>query len=255
MPYLCDVFCGEFVSPRCSLQITDEMRTFASALTLLTTAALVVTSCADKYNIIGTSMQSVYDGKMVYLSHTVDGRDASVDSCEIVHGRFSMSGCLDSVMCVTLDMGEFHLPIVLEGGDIRVSSVGQSVKVEGTPLNDRLYAFLTSRDSLIMLLAELPRRESQMILEGYDHDDIMRTLGSEEADLRMAMDKLETGFITSNFDNVLGVSWFMELCNDTYQRFGYPNTTPQIDEIYGRAPEDFRNNKEVKEYMKLCEGK
>jgi len=231
------------------------MKKVTSAITVLTAALLGFTSCADKYNIIGTSMQSVYDGKMVYLSHTIDGKDASVDSCEIVHGRFAMTGNLDSVMCVTLDMGDFHLPIVLEEGDIMVSSEGQSIRVEGTPLNDKLYAFLTSRDSLIMLLAELPRRESQMILEGYDHDDIMRTLGSEEAELRMAMDRLETGFITSNFDNILGVSWFMELCNDTYQRFGYPNTTPQIDEIYGRAPEAFRNKKEVRDYMKLCEGK
>lgn len=221
-------------------------------LAVMLTATLFFTSCAEKYNIIGTSMQSVYDGKMVYLNHLVDGKDASVDSCEIVHGQFNMSGTLDSVMCVTLDMGDFHLPIVLESGDIKISSAGLSVKVEGTPLNDRLYTFLTSRDSLITRLADLPRRESQMILNGYEHDDILRTLGEEEATLRLAMDKLETNFITQNFDNVLGISWFMELCNDTYQRYGYPNTTPQIDEIYSRAPESFRSNPVIKEYMKLC---
>jgi hypothetical protein len=231
------------------------MRAFTSAVSVLSAIMLLATSCADKYNIIGTSMQSIYDGKMVYLNQLVDGKDASVDSCEIVHGQFSMSGNLDSVMCVTLDMGDFHLPIVLESGDIRVSSANQSIKVEGTPLNDRLYTFLTSRDSLIMLLTDLPRRESQMILEGYAHDDVLRTLGEEEAELRMAMDRLETNFITSNFDNVLGVSWFMELCNDTYQRLGYPNTTPQIDEIYSRAPEQFRSNPNIQEYMKQCEGK
>ncbi|MBQ9363830.1 MAG: DUF4369 domain-containing protein [Bacteroidaceae bacterium] len=224
-------------------------------LVFLTAATLLFTSCAEKYNIIGTSMQSVYDGRMVYLNHLIDGKDASVDSCEIVHGQFNMSGSLDSVMCVTLEMGDFHLPIVLEGGDIRISSANQSIKVEGTPLNDRLYVFLTSRDSLITLLADLPRRESQMILEGYDHDDILRALGEEEAELRLSMDKLETGFITENFDNVLGVSWFMELCNNTYQRYGYPNTTPQIDDIYSRAPESFRNTPAIREYMKLCEGK
>ena len=227
----------------------------ATALASLTTALLLLASCAEKYNVIGTSMQSVFDGKMVYLNHLIDGKDASVDSCEIVHGQFNMSGTLDSVMCVSLDMGEFHLPIVLESGDIHISSTGQSIKVEGTPLNDRLYSFLTSRDSLIMLLTDLPHRESQLILEGYDHDDILRTLGEEEATLRMAMDKLETDFITSNFDNVLGVSWFMELCNETYQRFGYPNTTPQIDDIYSRAPEEFRNTPVIREYMKSCEEK
>ena len=216
---------------------------------------LLLTSCSDKYTIVGTSMHSVFDGKMVYLSNLIDGKDSAIDSCEIIHGQFTMSGPLDSVMCVTLDMGDFHLPLVLESGEIRVSSESQTVKVEGTELNEVLYKFLASRDSLIMILTDLPRRESQMILEGYDHDYILHTLGEAEADVRMAMDKLETNFIISNFDNVLGVSWFMEICNETYQRFGYPNTTPQIDEIYSRAPEDFRANPHVKKYMQLCDGK
>ena len=200
-------------------------------------------------------MHSVFDGKMVYISNLIDGKDTSLDSCEIIHGQFTMSGALDSVMCVSLDMGDFHLPIVLESGEIRVTSENQTVKVEGTELNEVLYTFLASRDSLIMILADLPRRESAMILEGYDHDYIMHTLGEAEADVRLAMDKLETSFIIDNFENVLGVSWFMELCNETYQRMGYPNTTPQIDEIYSRAPESFRNNVNVKNYMKLCEDK
>ena len=216
---------------------------------------MLLVSCSDKYTIVGTSMHSVFDGKMVYISNLVDGKDTSLDSCEIIHGQFTMSGQLDSVMCVTLDMGEFHLPIVLESGEIRVTSENQTVKVEGTELNDKLYKFLASRDSLIMILNELPRRESQMILEGYDYDYILHTLGEAEADVRMAMDKLETNFIVSNFDNVLGVSWFMELCNDTYRRFGYPNTTPQIDEIYSMAPDKFRHNVNIKKYMNMCEQK
>lgn len=200
-------------------------------------------------------MHSVFDGKMVYISNLVDGKDTSLDSCEIIHGQFTMSGPLDSVMCVTLDMGDFHLPIVLESGEIRVTSENQTVKVEGTELNDILYKFLASRDSLIMILTDLPRRESQMILEGYDYDYILHTLGEAEAEVRMAMDRLETNFIVSNFNNVLSISWFMELCNETYQRFGYPNTTPQIDEIYSMAPEAFRNNVNVRNYMHLCEQK
>lgn len=232
------------------------MKSVLSAVSLLAVAALTATSCSDKYNITGTSLQSVYDGKMVYLSRTDDGKGTSVDSCELIHGQFKMSGNLDSVMCVTLDLGDFHLPIVLEGGgDIRVSTHNQTIKVEGTPLNDRLYRFLSSRDSLISMLAELPQRESSMILDGYDHDLILHQLGEEEGALRMAMDKLETEFVVDNFDNVLGVSWFMELCNDAYQRMGYPNTTPQIDEIYGRAPESFRQNEHIQNYMNMCEGK
>lgn len=94
-----------------------------------------------------------------------------------------------------------------------------------------------------------------MILEGYDHDEILRQLGEEEADIRMAIDKVETQFVTSNYENVLGVTYFLVLCNNAYNQFGFATTTPQIDEIYGRAPDSFRQNKKVVEYMNKCEGK
>ena len=81
-------------------------------------------------------------------------------------------------------------------------SLNNAMKVEGTPLNDKFYAFMTQRDSLMFLLQELPRKESTMILDGYDHDEILRELGEEEGGLRMAIDKLETDFVTANFDNV-----------------------------------------------------
>ena len=93
-----------------------------------------------------------------------------------------------------------------------------------------------------------------MILDGYDHDEILRELGEEEGGLRMAIDKLETDFVTENFDNVLGLTYFLVLCDNAYNQFGFPTTTPQIDEIYGRAPESFRQNKNVMEYMNLCNG-
>lgn len=211
----------------------------------------IATSCSDKYTITGTAMQPVTDSRMVYLRQMEDV-PTMVDSCEIVHGSFKMSGTIDSVMCLTLDMGSYTLPIVLEQGNICVSSANSSIKVEGTPLNDRLYRFLTSRDSLIMLISGLGRQETQMILDGYDHDAILRELGEQEGEYRIALDKLETEFVTSNFDNVLGVSWFLQLCDEAYKRFGYATTTPQIDEIYGLAPEEFRNRKDIQKFMNLC---
>lgn len=213
-------------------------------------------ACSTNYNISGTSLQSFYDGDMVYL-RPLGGEDTkAVDSCKILHGAFTMSGPVDSVMCVRMFFGNSgdNIPIILEEGNIRVIDLNNAMKVEGTPLNDKFYAFMTERDSLMFLLQELPRKESEMILDGYDHDEILRQLGEEEGTLRLAIDKLETDFVTANYDNVLGVTYFLVLCDNAYNQFGFPTTTPQIDEIYGRAPESFRENKDVKEYMNLCEG-
>ena len=127
------------------------------------------------------------------------------------------------------------------------------MKVEGTPLNDKFYAFMTERDSLMFMLQELPRKQTRMILDGFEEDEILRKLGEEEGSLRMAIDKLETDFVVDNFDNVLGVTYFLVLCDNAYNQFGFPTTTPQIDEIYGRAPDSFRSNKDVRLYMERCE--
>jgi len=228
-------------------------------LSVITKAVLMVTvvGCSTNYNITGTSLQSIYDGDMVFL-RPLDAEDGkAVDSCKILHGSFAMNGPVDSVMCVRMFFGNSgdNIPIILEEGNIKVIALNNAMKVEGTPLNDKFYAFMTERDSLMFLLQELPRKESSMILDGYDHDEILRQLGEEEGTLRQAIDHLETDFITSNYDNVLGITYFLVLCDNAYNQFGYPTTTPQIDEIYGRAPESFRNNKDVKEYMRLCEGR
>ena len=231
-------------------------RLFHKGLGVLAVMTLLV-ACSTSYSISGTSLQSFYDGDMVYLRPLGGENTKTVDSCRILHGTFSMTGPVDSVMCVRMFFGTSgdNIPIILEGGEIRVIDLNYAMKVEGTPLNDKFYAFMTQRDSLMFLLQELPRKESAMILDGYDHDEILRELGEEEGSLRMAIDKLETDFVTSNYDNVLGLTYFLVLCDNAYNQFGYPTTTPQIDEIYGRAPEEFKQNKDVKQYMSLCEGK
>ncbi len=234
-----------------------EMKKFFHVVAGAALMAVMLVACSTSYNITGTSMQSFYDGDMVYLRPLGGDDTKAVDSCKILHGKFTMSGAVDSVMCVRMFFGRSgdNIPIILEEGNIKVIDLNNAMKVEGTPLNDKFYAFMTERDSLMFLLQELPRKESAMILDGYDHDEILRELGEEEGALRQAIDKLETDFVTANYENVLGITYFLVLCDNAYNQFGYPTTTPQIDEIYGRAPESFRNNKDVKQYMTLCEGK
>ena len=235
------------------MKLKSEIRKAVSALLA---SPLLLASCAQQYSVEGISSQSILDGRMAYIKTLGDDTYHTLDSCEVLHGKFHMSGPLDSVMCVRLFMGDDNfIPIVLEEGNVKVSIQNASIKIEGTPLNDRLYVFLTSRDSLAMLRAELPKKESEMYLEGYDQDEVLDVLVADEMQLNKALDKLETAFITDNFDNVLGVTWFLHLCNQAYQRYGFPTTTPQIDEIYSRAPESFRSNREISNYIRMCEGK
>lgn len=210
-------------------------------------------SCSDRYSISGTSLQSIYGANMAFLKSPSNSQ--TIDSCEIIHGKFNMNGLLDSVQCLALVLGNMNVPVVLEHGNIQVSFANSSLTVSGTPLNDKFYSFLTSRDSLTMLINELPSKESRMILEGVPEDEMFKMLGEEEAELRSALDKMDSDFITDNYDNVLGVTWFLRLCNVESLKFGFPTTSPMLDEIYGKAPDSFRQNEEIVSFMNKVNGK
>jgi hypothetical protein len=213
--------------------------------------AVALLACSDKYVIKGASSQRMFDGKVAYIKHANNGRYELIDSCKVVHGKFVMEGLVDSVMCVSLFMGEHNcIPFVLEYGDINISFANSTIKIEGTPLNDKLYSFLSSRDSLMLQLAELPTVRNMMILEGRDLMEVHRELAAYEHEIVREIKSLEKGFVEENFDNVLGLSWFMQMCDDATMRHGYPTTTPLIEEILVSAPEDFKCHPVVSGFMK-----
>lgn len=211
-------------------------------------------SCSEKYSVTGSSA-NMLDGTMAFIRSLdeTEGLEA-IDSCEIVHGKFRMSGNIDSAVCVRLNMGTENFPMVLEPGEISISITNNIVKLEGTPLNDCLYQFLMKRDSLQSMFDDLPHRESLMYLDGYTQEEIAQTLTAESNRLSSALDRLDTEFINTNISNTLGVMWFLRLCYDAQEWYGFPTTTPQIDEIYLQAPDEFKHNKLVREYMDQVDG-
>ena len=218
---------------------------------------ILLTSCAEKYVIEGNTSQFIQDGTVAYIKQfepsANDVNFRSIDSCEILHGKFDMSGTVDSSMMVLLYMGSDNFPMILEPGRVSVSIANNVVKIEGTPLNDRLYAFLCQRDSLHLIYDDLPNRESLMYLDGYSQEEIMQELSAEELRLHAELDNIETRFVIDNFDNPLGITWFLRLCYEAQAWYGFPTTTPQIDEIYSQAPRQFKENKLVSAYMKQVE--
>ncbi|MBQ2198757.1 MAG: DUF4369 domain-containing protein, partial [Bacteroidaceae bacterium] len=164
-----------------------------SLLYSIVSLSCLLTACANQYSVRGTSADTILDGQMAYIK-TLDNNVYKVlDSCEVLHGQFHMSGQLDSPLYVNIFMGENNfIPIVLEEGEVKIDIANSQIKIAGTPLNDKLYRFLTSRDSLAMLRAELPKRESQMYIDGYTQDEIIDELSAAEMEYGHAQDKLET---------------------------------------------------------------
>lgn len=210
---------------------------------------LVMTSCASEYKIEGSSSVSRLDGKMLFVKIPQGNRMMNVDSAEVVHGIFKMEGVADSAVIASLYMDdESIMPFVIEKGKIAISIDNARITVSGTPLNDRLYDFVGKKTSLDDRAYELGRKESRMIMDGKTSEEIQVEIQKEREELVTEMNNLAKQFIQTNYENVLGPGVFLMLCSN----FDFPVMTPLIEEIVDGAPESFRNNPMVKEYVTVA---
>nr|WP_321380112.1 DUF4369 domain-containing protein [uncultured Bacteroides sp.] len=214
---------------------------FSLVLVLLT-----LTSCNKSYKITGVSSVSNLDGKTLFLKVAQDGQWVNVDSAEIVHGEFTMKGCVDSVQMVSLFVDDENImPMVLEGGNIEINISNTKLSVKGSPLNDKLYAFVEKKASMDTRVEELEHKEAKMILDGVDPAEINQILTKESDQLMNEMNGYVKSFIAENYENVLGPGVFMMMCSN----FPYPLMTPALEDIVKSSPESFKNNPLIKEYV------
>ncbi len=207
---------------------------------------VTIASCSGSYNIQGTSNLSNLDGQMLYLKVVKDQTMKNLDSCDVLHGQFSFAGNIDSVKMASLYVNEENMmPVVLESGEITIQITQTQQTVSGTPLNDKLFAFLKSYDQLQNQSYELVHKHDIAIMDGSNMDIVNRQLSEEYILINERLDKLVTTFITDNFDNVLGPGVFMMVTNG----YPYPVFTPWIDDIMSRATKTFKNDPYVKAYV------
>ena len=221
-----------------------------SIYTIVAVVAVLLTSCASSYNVRGTSSVSALDGSKLYLKAVKNNDLKNIDSCEVVHGEFQFAGLLDTVRMVSLFMDdESIMPFVLEEGEIVIRIENAVQSVSGTPLNDTLYVFVDKHNQLSNRMAELSHRQSQMLLDGIDEEQINRQLSAEADEIALEEDQLVTKFICDNFDNVLGPGIFMMITS----QYRYPVLTPQIEEIMSKATDHFKNDPYVRDYYQTAQ--
>ncbi len=209
----------------------------------------LMASCANSYNVQGSSSISSLDGSKLYLKAVKNNELKSIDSCDIVHGQFHFSGILDTVRMANLFMDDQSImPVVLEEGEIVIKLDNAAQSVGGTPLNDKLYKFIDKHKQLDNRMNELSHRQSQMMLEGVDELTINEQLNAEAEKIAAEEDKLVTSFIVENFDNVLGPGVFMMITSG----LNVPVLTPQIEDIMSKATDKFKNDPYVKEYYQVA---
>ena len=195
-------------------------------------AVMSLTSCGISYNIEGSSDISGLDNRMMYLITRMGSEEKAIDSVEVVHGKFGFSGSTDSVRIAFIVVGEgsLPLPLVLEKG--------------GTPLNDRLYRFMKSLDSLTVKLQDLDHEYTLAFMDGEDMNEVIPRLSRANQLINLQIDTLVTSSICDNFDNILGPGIFMLMT-----RSQQPSMEPWVVEIMSKATDNFKNDPYVREYL------
>ena len=72
-------------------------------------ALMALASCANSYDISGTSNVSTLDGRMLYLKILENNDFKNVDSCDVVHGQFHFQGSVDSMKMANIFMDDICL--------------------------------------------------------------------------------------------------------------------------------------------------
>ena len=217
---------------------------------MLMMVSMLTASCSSQYVVNGLSTVESLEGKTLYLKVYQNDDMQTIDSSNVVHGKFRFNGVLDSTMMASVFLGESSvMPVVIEEGQVNLKIDENIQSATGTPLNDSLSSFIRRKTQLESQLAELPRKESQMIMAGMDLDEITERLNAEAQGLSQQNDRLVTHFILANTNNVLGPGIFMILTSN----YRFPVLNPQIEEITTHASPYFMNHPYVREYLKAAE--
>lgn len=208
-------------------------------------AVMALASCAKSYNIEGTSNLSTLDGQKLYLKVFSEDDMKSVDSCDVVHGKFAFSGSMDSTQWANIYMDQsFLLPVVLESGDIVVRIDDTQMTISGTPQNEELNSFLRSFAQFQSQYNELVRSNTQMLMSGFSEEEANRRSNAQLGQLVQKADKQFTTFISNNFDNAVGPCAFMLLTMGKQA----PTMEVWMEDLLSKASPTFKNDGYVRFY-------
>ena len=208
------------------------------------------TSCGKKFKIDGMTSVSSLDGKMLFVKVLSGDQLVSVDSAEVIHGYFQMEGKIDSVVLASLYMDEeCIMPLVLEEGNINIQINNIGISIKGTPLNNSFNDFIEAKTAIDDKAYEVEREESRMIMDGVDLNTVQSEIDKQRTDVAQQMDNLVKTFIQNNYENVLGPGVFIIIGKS----LPYPFLTPMMEDIVKEAPEVFKNNHLIRNYITLAQ--
>ena len=120
---------------------------------------LAFVSCTSHYRIDGVVEAWGYEGRELSLMELLPYRTTKIDSCVVNHGRFQMTGNVDSTLMVFLCKDHRPIiPIYIEKGHAKVKIQPTEMTVSGTRQNDLFYSFLKKKIAYDNLYEDLSQK-------------------------------------------------------------------------------------------------
>lgn len=182
------------------------------------------------YVIEGTAPDSTYNGQMVYMQEYE--YDQTVDSAEVIDGKFTFKGVVDTAVIRGLYLSGLYATLILEKGTITVD-LSNSESAQGTELNDGLTAYLKKsesyKDSIYHIASEIRQRT--------DIDDVEAQVQERElfSSYHDWLDSLSGNLFPANKNNAFG-TYILWTWSDVL-------TSERMDSVYAAAGDIVRNTK------------
>lgn len=212
--------------------------------------ALTVVSCQtakDEFSIKGT-IAGVETGK-VYLQKIVEGRPQSIDTADVVDGKFAFTGKMEvpDIRILKLNEQDYFAQMFLDNSTIKVVANKdslQATKITGSPTQDIFQVYLTELQGLNKEVAGLQEKYQTAMSQG-NPDEAKKA----EIDYKAMMDNMT--FFTKNFvkeHNNSVVAAYLTLEQLAPQLDG-----PELDSIVARFPAEISQSEYVIKLKEMAE--
>lgn len=204
---------------------------------------LATVSCTSHYKIDGVVETFGYEGRELSLIEFLPNRITKYDSCTVNHGKFEMSGRVDSTRFVFLCKdGRPIIPLYIEKGHAKVRLLPTEMTVTGTRQNDLFYSFLKKKIEIDNRYEDMSQKRMSMLRSGMDS----RAMELIQDSLRIIVDECEQmicSFMEENYNEPAAVGVFMMLSA------GHSNDiSALLRRILDAAPDDFLSESFVHGY-------
>lgn len=210
---------------------------------------LAIVSCGNNgYTVEGVISGNCFNGDTIYLKHYSGDSLSEAGFTEIRDCEFEFNGAIEKPSLAALYLNEtFLMPLVLENGTVSIVVGDETVRANGTELNEALYAYIDEVDEYSIAVSEISRMEARLIMDGSVPATAKEQAEKQLRSVDEEMRRYVCAFIRTHYCDVLGPLAFRQW----FGHMRYPMSDENVRKLVDEAPDVFKESHEVRSIISL----